>query len=271
MRSSISLPTRSATSSTSSFSSRPCGPCVPWSWPPWPASITMRPTLRPSARVSELPPVDVRLAPLLNSPGSGAGGADAAGTGRLGLAEPPAASAAELRRSSRRASASGVDFGFAAGRESAQLVRQRLGSRSECRRSPASFHQAAVPAPRRLDCRRSRSAGAPPGSAEAASAQDPPAAADWACVAGNRRPAAGAQFDDQAVGTGKLRRGDLHRTGKIQHHAGRAGIGLGHAHALHQLVVDLAGPDPAWRRCAAARSGCRSKPARDCAGGRCGS
>ena len=40
----------------------------------------MRPTLSPNARVSELPPVDVRLAPLLNSPGKGAGGADATGT-----------------------------------------------------------------------------------------------------------------------------------------------------------------------------------------------
>src|SRR6185369_17205956 len=78
MRSSTSLPTRCATSSTSSFSTRPCGPCVPWSCPPCPASITMRPTLSPNARVSELPPVEVRLAPLLNSPGNGAGGADAA-------------------------------------------------------------------------------------------------------------------------------------------------------------------------------------------------
>src|SRR3954453_23623478 len=33
----------------------------------------MRPTFKPSARVRELPPVDVRLAPLLNSPGAGAG------------------------------------------------------------------------------------------------------------------------------------------------------------------------------------------------------
>ena len=32
----------------------------------------MRPTFRPSARVRELPPLDVRLAPLLNSPGAGA-------------------------------------------------------------------------------------------------------------------------------------------------------------------------------------------------------
>src|ERR1039458_2006053 len=41
----------------------------------------MRPTLRPSARVSELPPVEVRLAALPNSPGNSTGGAEAAGTG----------------------------------------------------------------------------------------------------------------------------------------------------------------------------------------------
>src|ERR1035438_3779199 len=41
----------------------------------------MRPTLSPSARVNELPPLEVRLAALLNSPGIGAGGADAVGTG----------------------------------------------------------------------------------------------------------------------------------------------------------------------------------------------
>src|ERR1035437_10302667 len=41
----------------------------------------MRPTLSPSARVSELPPVEVRLAALSNSPGKGGGGAGAAGTG----------------------------------------------------------------------------------------------------------------------------------------------------------------------------------------------
>src|ERR1035441_3115692 len=40
----------------------------------------MRPTLSPSARVNELPPLEVRLAALLNSPGKGAGGADAVGT-----------------------------------------------------------------------------------------------------------------------------------------------------------------------------------------------
>src|ERR1035437_8569390 len=45
----------------------------------------MRPTLSPSARVSELPPVEVRLAALLNSPGKGGGGAGAAGTGGSAL------------------------------------------------------------------------------------------------------------------------------------------------------------------------------------------
>src|ERR1035441_3573071 len=47
----------------------------------------MRPTLSPSARVNELPPLDVRLAALLYSPGKGAGGADAAGTGGSALRE----------------------------------------------------------------------------------------------------------------------------------------------------------------------------------------
>src|ERR1035438_5838037 len=47
----------------------------------------MRPTLSPRARVSELPPVEVRLAALPNSPGESTGGAgevaaaDGAGTG----------------------------------------------------------------------------------------------------------------------------------------------------------------------------------------------
>src|ERR1035438_5473013 len=41
----------------------------------------MRPTLSPRARVSELPPVEVRLAALPNSPGNSTGGAEAAGTG----------------------------------------------------------------------------------------------------------------------------------------------------------------------------------------------
>src|ERR1035441_9381834 len=45
----------------------------------------MRPTLSPSARVKELPPVEVRLAALPNSPGKGAGGADAVGTGGSAL------------------------------------------------------------------------------------------------------------------------------------------------------------------------------------------
>src|ERR1017187_6717933 len=47
----------------------------------------MRPTLSPSARVKELPPVEVRLAALPNSPGKGAGGADAVGTGGSALRE----------------------------------------------------------------------------------------------------------------------------------------------------------------------------------------
>src|ERR1035441_418639 len=47
----------------------------------------MRPTLSPSARVNELPPLEVRLAALLNSPGKGAGGADAVGTGGSALRE----------------------------------------------------------------------------------------------------------------------------------------------------------------------------------------
>ena len=42
-----------ATSSERSFSIRPLGPMVPVSWPPWPASITMRLVLSPSARVRE--------------------------------------------------------------------------------------------------------------------------------------------------------------------------------------------------------------------------
>src|ERR1035441_8559303 len=87
MRSSISLPTRWATSSTRAFSINPWGLWVPCSCPPWPASITMRPTLSPSARVNELPPLEVRLAALLNSPGKGAGGADAVGTGGSALRE----------------------------------------------------------------------------------------------------------------------------------------------------------------------------------------
>src|ERR1019366_2970996 len=45
----------------------------------------MRPTLSPSARVSELPPLDVRLAALLYSPGRDAGGLDAVGTGGSAL------------------------------------------------------------------------------------------------------------------------------------------------------------------------------------------
>src|ERR1039457_4428032 len=47
----------------------------------------MRPTLSPSARVNELPPLEVRLAALLNSPGIGAGGAEAVGTGGSALRE----------------------------------------------------------------------------------------------------------------------------------------------------------------------------------------
>ncbi len=47
----IILPRRSATSRHKSFSIKPVGPMVPVSWPPCPASITMRPILRPRARV----------------------------------------------------------------------------------------------------------------------------------------------------------------------------------------------------------------------------
>src|ERR1700720_4992857 len=45
------LPRRCATSRHKSFSIRPVGPMVPVSWPPCPASITMRPIFRPSVRV----------------------------------------------------------------------------------------------------------------------------------------------------------------------------------------------------------------------------
>src|SRR5664279_3035072 len=74
----------------------------------------MRPTLRPSARVSELPPVEVRLAALPNSPGNSTGGPEAAGTG--GSASSAAGSAAP--RGSADASpgsAGGVTAATAAG------------------------------------------------------------------------------------------------------------------------------------------------------------
>src|SRR6266849_2403583 len=46
------FPSRSATSRHRSFSINPVGPIVPVSCPPWPASITILPIFRPSARVS---------------------------------------------------------------------------------------------------------------------------------------------------------------------------------------------------------------------------
>ncbi len=49
---SIIFPNRSATSRHRSFSINPVGPIVPVSCPPWPASITILPIFKPSARVS---------------------------------------------------------------------------------------------------------------------------------------------------------------------------------------------------------------------------
>ena len=46
------FPSRSATSRHRSFSINPVGPIVPVSCPPWPASITILPIFKPSARVS---------------------------------------------------------------------------------------------------------------------------------------------------------------------------------------------------------------------------
>src|ERR1700682_1617504 len=46
------LPRRCATSRHKSFSINPVGPIVPVSWPPCPASITMRLIFRPSVRVN---------------------------------------------------------------------------------------------------------------------------------------------------------------------------------------------------------------------------
>src|SRR5581483_6971364 len=57
-----SLPSRSATSRTISFSSIPPGPSVPESCPPCPASTTMRPIFKPSARTIERSPIAVGAA-----------------------------------------------------------------------------------------------------------------------------------------------------------------------------------------------------------------
>src|SRR5204862_79928 len=51
-RCSMIFPSRSATSRHRSFSINPVGPIVPVSCPPWPASITILPIFKPSARVS---------------------------------------------------------------------------------------------------------------------------------------------------------------------------------------------------------------------------
>src|ERR1035437_3677759 len=82
----------------------------------------MRPTLSPSARVSELPAVEVRLAALPNSPGKAAGGGDAAGTGGSALRaadrETPRDSpdrAGDSTSSDSPATAGGTDWDLAGG------------------------------------------------------------------------------------------------------------------------------------------------------------
>ncbi len=66
-RSCSSLPSRSATSSTTSFSSMPSTPSVPESWPPCPASMTMRPIFKPSARTRLVSPSAVLSAAFAGS------------------------------------------------------------------------------------------------------------------------------------------------------------------------------------------------------------
>src|SRR5581483_6816357 len=48
-------------------SRKPSGPIVPVSWPPWPASRTMRPTFRPRTRIMERSPVELLLAGVATS------------------------------------------------------------------------------------------------------------------------------------------------------------------------------------------------------------
>ena len=78
------------------------------------------------------------------------------------------------------------------------------------------------------------------------------------------------QFDDQPVRVGQGGRGGFHVAGQVQHHAGDARVGLRHADALQQLVVDRFRIEPLAIEAGACNSGCRNRPARDCAGGRCG-
>src|SRR5579862_7377046 len=77
-RSSIRAPSRFATSRTRSFSRKPSGPTVPVSWPPCPGSRTIRPTFRPSTRIIDRPPAELRFAGSAVS-GTETGTADGAG------------------------------------------------------------------------------------------------------------------------------------------------------------------------------------------------
>src|ERR1035441_9974046 len=89
----------------------------------------MRPTLRPSARVSELPPVEVRLAALPNSPGNSTGGAEAAGTGGSAWSAAGGEPAHVVRdlhqRAGERAERAGGERERVVRRERLELVRRR--------------------------------------------------------------------------------------------------------------------------------------------------
>ena len=214
--SSISLPSRRATSRHRSFSIRPCGPMVPVSWPPWPASITMRLIFKPRARVRERWPSRVGLGT--------DGGSSAAIFGVLGLRH---------RRRRKRPSASRFDFaGTFVGREFI-LASVRLAV-SACEATAASLSLAAHKP--RLEQRRRMLIGAVDTAFSARSL-----AVDAAACGRRLRGRGRAHVDHQPVWICQQKRGIIFGAIHIQHHTHDTLFVLRDAQRFQQAVVDIPG------------------------------